>query len=177
MDSPVQEKIRSDGSCRVNDCERPHWSKGLCDLHYQRQRDGVPMDFEGRLYGLDTCTVPGCDKPYNGGGYCSAHWSRAKKGLPMEDPVKVLVRGEIPGYGATHDEIRRRRGLASQFTCPCGQPAREWALNNDSPRVIVETMGHRQTAGFRYSLDPMDYSPMCTACHQKMDYEWNKVHR
>lgn len=175
VDVPLLPKVRSDGSCKVDGCDRKHWSSGLCSLHYQRQRSGVPMDFEGRIYGVEVCTVEGCEKPYHGGGYCGAHWMRAKLGQPLEGPVKTVIRGEIPGYGATHDRIRQVRGPASAHLCPCGKPATEWALDNDSPNIIIEVMEHRQTAGMRYSLDPMDYSPMCTACHQKMDYDWHQA--
>lgn len=173
VDVPLQRKVRSDGSCSVEGCERKHWSGGLCDLHHQRAKAGLPMDFAGRIYGQELCSVEGCERANRGGGYCGAHWHRAKVGLPMDTPIRRVHRdAEHPGYGAAHDQIRRVRGLARQFTCPCGKPAAEWALDNDSPRVIVE-IPERGLAGKRYSLDPMDYSPMCTACHQKMDHDWN----
>lgn len=32
------------GTCTVADCERVENCKGLCSLHYQRSRTGIPLD-------------------------------------------------------------------------------------------------------------------------------------
>lgn len=61
---------------------------------------------------------------------------------------------------ATHRWLRKNRGRASTFVCPCGKQAYEWA--------------------YQHGGDPEDtdgYLPMCRSCHRKLDYEKSPVFR
>ena len=64
-------------SCRVIGCDRDHYGKGLCSLHYQRQqaRDRGVEPRKPRSY----CTIVGCARPVNARGLCGAHYSAARR--------------------------------------------------------------------------------------------------
>jgi hypothetical protein len=69
----------------------------------------------------------------------------------------------INTYSGAHENTRRERGEAAQFTCPCGDPAREWAYKHGSQNEM------RDSRGLAFSLDPMDYKAMCRRCHRLYD--------
>lgn len=69
---------RAERVCDVTDCDRTHWAKGYCRLHYQRvqatgntegRKPGRPVDHIG-------CTVDGCTDPHKGRGLCSIHYDQ-----------------------------------------------------------------------------------------------------
>ena len=74
-------------------------------------------------------------------------------------------------YQEAHRKVRKARGKASDYVCPCGTPARDWAFQytareplfteDDKPRV--------------YSMEPSDYEPLCRGCHQKFDIAHDRV--
>lgn len=79
--------------CSVEGCERKHYGKGLCTMHYDRVRSGRGI---GPAYQLqehnsrtsDTCSIEGCTKPFYGRGYCRTHYYRWKRN---GDPSIVLL--------------------------------------------------------------------------------------
>lgn len=66
---------------------------------------------------------------------------------------------------AVHSWLRADRGRASEFVCPCGERAREWAYQYTS------TDEKADERGYKFSLDLGDYLPMCVSCHRKMDHQ------
>lgn len=86
-----------------------------------------------------------------------------------------LPRGSVPGqrqkevveYTAVHRRIRRLRGSASQYDCPCGKPAYHWSYDWLDPNQMVSSK--EQSFGLVYSLDPARYRPMCVTCHSAYD--------
>lgn len=66
-------------------------------------------------------------------------------------------------YVATHNKIRKVRGRANEYTCPCGKQAESWAYNNASDQELVDDLGRR------YSRNLDDYAAMCNSCHQALD--------
>ena len=72
--------------CSVDGCERLHYAKGYCALHYRRFKvHGDPL-----LGALERkiCTVDDCGKPAHGNGLCSWHYQRQRKGKPLDHPWK-----------------------------------------------------------------------------------------
>lgn len=101
--------------CSVEGCERPRRAKGLCSMHYQRQRTvGVECSIDGcgnkmhakgmcqKHYNLArrvgrVCSVEGCDETVHAREWCVMHYSRVLK------------------YGDPGEADRRRRAEAA----PC----------------------------------------------------------
>ena len=91
--------------CSVEGCESDHLAKGLCSMHYARQRNWGTTDAVGVGQGKrpsrypDTCTVPGCATPTRKGGVriqtglgmCRPHFTAFKK---HGDPLKYVPRPE-----------------------------------------------------------------------------------
>lgn len=83
--------------CSIDDCERRHFGRGWCQLHYQRWRThGDPL--YRRVQPDRTCKVDGCDRRLaeekaTGRGMCGKHYQRWQKhGDPLYGrPVIVGV--------------------------------------------------------------------------------------
>lgn len=65
---------------------------------------------------------------------------------------------------AVHNRLRRIRGNASNFTCPCGEQAKEWAYRNQSAHQITDREGRRYSpyAGENLLMD--DGKRKCRTC-------------
>lgn len=50
MNAPWRRTRKTSRACSVPGCERPHEARGLCSRHYQRQREGIPLDQPWRGY-------------------------------------------------------------------------------------------------------------------------------
>lgn len=69
----------TDRWCTVEDCERTHYARGLCGMHYKRVlRHGDPRpDVAPRGAEPPTsCAVPSCDHPAEARGWCHGHYLR-----------------------------------------------------------------------------------------------------
>lgn len=62
-------------------------------------------------------------------------------------------------YGAVHARLAREYGQASEYDCPCGLPAEQWAY------VGPRAPGERKP----YSPNLTMYRAMCGACHRHYD--------
>ena len=80
--------MRKRGTCSVEGCPNPNWSRGYCSAHYQRlQRTGDVGGAEtGRRIG---CKVEGCVEHHYGLGYCYVHYKRFKA---HGDPLVIKQR-------------------------------------------------------------------------------------
>lgn len=68
-------------------------------------------------------------------------------------------------YSGAHARLRRTRGSAAEYQCPCGQTAAEWAYTHDDP--CPNEMAN--ASGRRYSGDINRYVAMCRRCHRLYD--------
>jgi hypothetical protein len=75
----------SDRKCKIAECDRPHYGKGLCRLHYDRSRKRPPRN-------RPKCSVDWCVNPRNGKTYCKAHEDHIKAG---RDPGPLQRRGRV----------------------------------------------------------------------------------
>lgn len=65
--------------CTLEDCERTHYARGMCGMHYKRVlRHGDPQpDVPSR--GVEppaSCAVPSCEHPVEARGWCHGHYLR-----------------------------------------------------------------------------------------------------
>lgn len=82
--------------CSVSDCGRPVLSRGLCQGHYKRWRDGRPIDgpLRRRIPG-SRCTIDGCERKHTARGMCQLHLSREAYGTPLDQPVRTHLPTEV----------------------------------------------------------------------------------
>lgn len=116
--------------CSVEGCDRKHFGKSFCQMHYQRWRThGDPL-LGAAVRNPDYCTVDGCDKPKHSRGWCPMHYQRWRiygSLDPEFPPVKSRTRRvgidpcEIDGC----ENVMRARGwCVKHYTrwCRYGSP-------------------------------------------------------
>jgi hypothetical protein len=69
----------------------------------------------------------------------------------------------VTTYSGAHANTRLVRGEARAHFCGCGQPAAEWAYQHGSEREQYDSRG------MAFSVEPLDYAPMCFRCHRLYD--------
>lgn len=67
-------------NCNVAGCGRTHSAKGLCNLHYLRQKNGTPQDAPVRpgAQASMRCSGAGCDRDAKSRGLCHRHYQRMR---------------------------------------------------------------------------------------------------
>lgn len=102
-------------TCSVAGCERDHYARGLCGMHYKRVlRHGDPMPevpARGEAPPV-SCAVPSCDHPAEARGWCHGHYLRWIRTGDVH-PQRPLIRRTQPET-CTVDGCDRRchsRGL------------------------------------------------------------------
>lgn len=141
--------------CTFTNCNNKDAAKGLCSKHYMR------------LYRASGGTCQECDRTIYCRGLCESHY---KTLLRLENPEYDTAQRDIdtsnkslrnPEYKKAHDNVRRIRGRASNYSCvDCGGTAREWSLSNETDLYGIED---KKT--YPYSLNIEDYEPRCSKCH------------
>lgn len=72
------------------------------------------------------------------------------------------AKGMTLAYSTVHRHLFEQRGPASNYVCPCGQPAVHWAWQHTG----IELTDNR---GRTFSENIADFLPMCRSCHFKLD--------
>lgn len=76
--------------CQIDGCTRPHKARGLCELHYRRERRRGTTELIPHEKPI--CAVESCDEHARSNGYCPVHFRAwVRHGDPL---VKV--------YGVKH---------------------------------------------------------------------------
>lgn len=87
-------------TCEIAACDRPHKAKGLCALHYGRNRRLGDPKAHLDLYEKDrpkTCSVIGCEAMTHTGAMCSSHYQRWRRhGDPLGGGRQRRKRGTPP---------------------------------------------------------------------------------
>ena len=95
MDAPLHRRslTRIGRLCEYVDsqdrgCPEPLFSKGLCKVHYNRNRRGHDMDRPKQARGVygPICTVEGCEDDSQTRGLCGFHYERDRAGKDSSDP-------------------------------------------------------------------------------------------
>lgn len=80
--------------CEVNDCNKKHWAKGFCSLHYNRVRSNNSIDPIGPTKSLvSICSLDFCNRKHYAKGFCRSHWTRIKDGIEISN-LKPIVSKE-----------------------------------------------------------------------------------
>lgn len=75
--------------CEIEGCERKHWGKGFCSMHYTRVRQGIadmrPEKLPVGGWGWQkrprkgVCSIEGCKGEHYALGFCHVHYARRKR--------------------------------------------------------------------------------------------------
>jgi hypothetical protein len=68
-------------------------------------------------------------------------------------------------YSRIHGLLNERRGPACDHLCSCGEPAVRWAYQHSAGEAEL-----KNSKGHPYSLNLLDYEPMCSQCHHDLDF-------
>lgn len=161
--------------CELDGCNRNHEARGYCRKHSDNVKKwGVPdplPEFKRALRAAFLPCCQYCDEKVTSkkSVLCKFHAGRKNRGLDIDAPRKQYHLGN-PGYGATHDRVRKERGPASLQACvDCGDQARDWALKPNTEDIVIQQDG--ANAGRTFSRDVNDYEPRCRPCHINHDTE------
>lgn len=155
--------------CAVAECgSRARSAKApYCEKHYGRVRRGVSLSDRPRR-GSIQCVVDECElAEYSQATHlCRNHHLKYRA---FGDPrAPHGNRKEVITYFSLHDRLRRERGSASAYTCPCGAEAKHWSYDHLDPEELLSE------EGLPYSLDPGHYIARCVPCHVRFDYWRNQ---
>jgi len=119
--------------CKYDDCEKELYAKGVCQMHYQRERT-LKLVAEGKIshtrqmwFGA-SCLFEGCENPIHARGYCGLHYGRLTK---SGDPalVKKVAKYTEPCIAVYPDGTRCSiLGYAKQY---CKKHYQQWKRYGD----------------------------------------------
>lgn len=76
--------------CRIDGCDHPRKTRGLCNKHYLRWWAKGTTD-DPPPYVRATCSIEGCEDHVSGRGYCNKHYQRLKHRGSVEDIARPTV--------------------------------------------------------------------------------------
>lgn len=149
----------SERTCSVDGCEGVYLAKGLCHLHYHRQRNGTPPEGPAPRE-RSRCSVDSCDDFVQGLGMCKLHYQRHYRGHPIggkEFVRKVCgVEGcslRVHGHGLCSTHYRQMKRGA-----PIGVGRAVGHLNRDG--YFMVTRGKRRDLEHRFVMEEMLGRPL-----------------
>ena len=147
-------KYRDD--CSVEGCAKPFYGLDLCNMHYQRKKNGNPLDASQKYSNKGKkCKIENCDRDAKTKGMCSGHYQRVLDNAlrNFEDPIGPYYRSERtkPGYimvlEPNHPNSNRRGWIAEHrlvMSKHLGRPLRNNELihhkNGDTHNNRVENL-------------------------------------
>lgn len=163
-------------TCTHPSCPRDHYSNGLCQLHYQRRRDGKPLDDPvraPRIPRTGECHVTGCDKPIKQNGYCSTHTKRFQR---WGDPAKTRFqrspngtrKPDRSGYLMRRDPVtgKRRAEHLIVWEAAHGKPPRGFHVHHINE---IKTDNRLENLELKSIVDHVLH-------HHPKKYDWSREH-
>ena len=104
------------GVCKIKGCSRKHYGRGLCLFHYERLRNGTPLDAPLQTRNTkhdELCSVEGCGRKYYAKNLCMLHYRRLRDGKQLEDHIieKRLPIGSVKPFGKTgYTKVKTEHG-------------------------------------------------------------------
>ena len=81
-------------TCSVPGCDKKHYGKGLCNMHYTRLRlKGEVGSAKPLQERHDGCSVPGCERKHHAKGFCCMHYVRWITHGEVGKALPIIVRG------------------------------------------------------------------------------------
>ena len=128
-------------TCSVNGCDRPHYAKGICSVHYQRKLKHGTTDDPKQF--PTVCSIEDCDGKVLAQGWCRKHYLRWYRYGDTGTPPRFQTRpcsvegcetaAIKNGLCAKHHQRMKRRGTTDD---PSPKPAmRKEPRNPRSPRL------------------------------------------
>lgn len=149
--------------CTIEGCDRNTYAKGLCWKHYDYART-----HEGRVAPLPQPPCSVCGKDGYTSGLCKNHYQQRYYHGMVADPDKTFPNPPRT-YEAAHGRVRALRGHAKIHGCvSCPNQATQWALKHDAEKIANNRPGTRMHGSF-FSTRVEDYQPMCRDCHSAYD--------
>jgi len=165
-------------ACSVSECERKHYCRGYCKLHYQRmQRHG---DAETTLYakrvdaGGKRCSIEDCEKESHCRSMCAMHYQRWRKRgsaewTPAPWPSECKVTG-CDGRPASQSLCQKHYARFQRYGDPVYRIAGEivdgkkicTGCKRDLPIGMYRKATHR---GFN------EFRTQCNTCSKKYIYQ------
>ena len=92
-------RTKSNRVCSVEGCTRKHYSRGYCNAHWQRDRNGLPLDTPiayrspAKQNAGKRCSVKGCWKWAYHQGQCAMHYGALYKLRKETQDDETIVAG------------------------------------------------------------------------------------
>ena len=173
--------------CSVDGCSGLCVGRGLCDMHYRRNRRHGDVtrawpNLTGQVHGTWLIAERGPTLHGNNQHYwieCTECGHRkVARGMRV---VEGNIRCDncILTYANVHQRLNRERGRAADRSCiECGLAASDWAYQHNDPDERVETISRGgKSYTVHYGLDFDSYAPMCHRCHVRLDKRTAKSRR
>ncbi len=98
----------SEHRCTIDDCDRAHYARGWCGMHYKRWlRTGSPI----RGASPSSCAVDDCHRQAKSRGWCHAHYQRWRQNGDVRAHVPLRAGGPCSVDGC--DRQRYARALCN----------------------------------------------------------------
>lgn len=121
------------GECSLDQCDRQVNAGGLCAMHYERKRRGIPdwdKPIPRRMKRGAECAVGECGRPVYARGYCTMHYNRiVQLGHDEPGPAGLLKAAKGEGSRDTRTGYRYitadgQRYLEHRYVMEChlGRP-------------------------------------------------------
>jgi len=163
-------KRRENKGCSVPGCEKPHYAKGLCCVHYARNLRNGNLIYKKDLP-KPKCSVAGCEELILAKGLCSLHYSRKHNGTPLHRPKGIKGplnhnwNGGVAEY-PNHYKMKKMRLIVleeANYTCHyCGKPTnqihhKDQSKDNHSENNIVACCQSCNLKGERSKISDSKY--------------------
>lgn len=161
----TEKRMKNEGkTCSYGECERPAFCRGLCSIHYERQRRGKPMEPERYSFRTSTFTpilLIDLQEP---------QMPTADVSDPRWDPYTNPL-----SYDALRHHLRRIWGPPAQHLCHyCGRVEAEY-LTYDYQDPYGEIRATIREKRVVYSPDPAMYNPACKSCAHALRRQYDTV--
>jgi hypothetical protein len=139
--------------CEVDGCERPHYGRGFCNLHYQRAaKFGDPGGAESRkVPRRGSCSLDDCDNPILSRGLCRLHYERLRRTGTTDPPIRRRAARQrrvcgVAGCSRKHEA----KGL-------CSGHYERWKKTGDVGDAVLGSRGRAPTIirrGYHFTYVP-----------------------
>jgi hypothetical protein len=89
-------------TCSIDGCGKPVVAKGMCSMHYARERRNGSPHVVQRDRTVRQCSVAGCTTLARAIGLCNMHYQRHLRGASNVDVAEPVIGGSLLERAARH---------------------------------------------------------------------------